>query len=546
MDRMTKLVAGRLKAQAAAGPHPDPELLSAFAENTLSEAERGPLLQHLGVCSDCREVLYLASTDSPAMQKVLVPQPRPFTFRRWIFAWGSLAAAGVVVAIFFTANRLEYRNQSSARMVTNAPLPTPASQAAAMKSSAGANPNETKLAADKAPQELDRLQAAHDRAQRDFGTSKAAAALQKRESATQPEAKHMTAKPQANLDFDQSGQVRVFAPKNPVPQNADQIAAVPGAGSRIENLPVEGRNVGAPAVSITTSATPAVSPSAIGGMVAGKGAAGAAYSRTDRLAGRSGPGGNVGGTIIDSSGAVVANAKVTLIGPSGQKSAVSDSEGRFSFATVDPGAYSLKAEANGFKATEIQQVAVLDDKRAALNVRLEAGTASEVVEVTGAANAIPETRALAVDATGASSGYIAQQASQDFGVVGANAANAQLKSARAKVRPPLQWTVSSDGAVESSGNGGKTWQPASVPGGATFRALSAVDGNIWAGGKAGALYHSLDSGKSWVRCEPAVGDKKLSQDVVRVDFADPLNGTVMTANGEVWSTSDGGKTWLLK
>src|SRR5579863_8022398 len=66
MDRMAKLVSGRLKAQAPTGPHPGPELLAAFAENVLPEADRGRLLQHLGDCSDCREVLYLALPDSPA------------------------------------------------------------------------------------------------------------------------------------------------------------------------------------------------------------------------------------------------------------------------------------------------------------------------------------------------------------------------------------------------------------------------------------------------------------------------------------------------
>ena len=31
-----------------------------------------------------------------------------------------------------------------------------------------------------------------------------------------------------------------------------------------------------------------------------------------------------------------------------------------------------------------------------------------------------------------------------------------------------------------------------------------------------------------------------------MDFSDALNGTVNTANGEVWTTSDGGHTWLAE
>jgi Carboxypeptidase regulatory-like domain/Photosynthesis system II assembly factor YCF48 len=540
MDRMTKLVAGRLRAQASAGPHPDPEVLSAFAENALSDGERGPVLQHLGACSDCREVLYLASPVSPEMQEVLVPQPRPFAFRRWIFGWGALAASLVVAAIVFTTNRLEYRNQS-AKMLAPAPAAVPGPTAPtepAANSPAAANQNETKIAADKTPQELNRLQAARDAMRRDSSKSKMAVDLEKSESTPQPEAKHMTAKPQANLDFDESGQVRVSGPKNPAPESS---IAASRAGSR-ENLPLQGRNMGA------LVAAPAP-PQAIGGTAGG--AIGYAYSRPDQ-AKKSPVVSNLGGTVLDPSGAVIANARITAVGPSGESSATSDAIGRFSFDPLSPGSYTVKVEAAGFKATEIKQVAVLGDKPAALDVRLEVGTSSEVVEVTGAASVVAETRAGSMDAAGASSGYLAQrqQAAQDFSGVRPNGPNARpLKDAKVTSGSgvsALRWTLSPEGVVQHSGDGGKTWQPASVGASLTFRALSAVGQDIWVGGKAGALYHSADSGQSWVKCAPAAGNKKLGQDIVRVDFSDSLNGTVNTANGEVWTTSDGGQTWLLK
>src|SRR5258708_21638857 len=99
MDRIAKLVSGRLKARASTGPHPGPELLTAFAENALPEADRGQLLQHLGACSDCREILYLALPVSVPAQKVLVLQPRPF--RRWALGWGALVASVAIAAVFF-------------------------------------------------------------------------------------------------------------------------------------------------------------------------------------------------------------------------------------------------------------------------------------------------------------------------------------------------------------------------------------------------------------------------------------------------------------
>ena len=44
---MKKLVSACLQTQAA-GPHPVPELLAAYAENSLSPQDRHTLLTHLG------------------------------------------------------------------------------------------------------------------------------------------------------------------------------------------------------------------------------------------------------------------------------------------------------------------------------------------------------------------------------------------------------------------------------------------------------------------------------------------------------------------
>ena len=66
--------------------------------------------------------------------------------------------------------------------------------------------------------------------------------------------------------------------------------------------------------------------------------------------------GNLGGTVLDSSGALVTGAKVTMVGPTGTSTATTDSEGRFTFSRLTPGSYSVKAEAKGFKATQVKAV----------------------------------------------------------------------------------------------------------------------------------------------------------------------------------------------
>src|SRR6266496_5016406 len=95
MDQIRKLVSGRLKAQTP-GPHPDPELLAAFVENALLETERAQLLGHLGACSDCREILYLAMPVSAEAQKVL--SFRPKRSASLVFRWGTLVASVAIVA----------------------------------------------------------------------------------------------------------------------------------------------------------------------------------------------------------------------------------------------------------------------------------------------------------------------------------------------------------------------------------------------------------------------------------------------------------------
>ncbi len=57
--------------------------------------------------------------------------------------------------------------------------------------------------------------------------------------------------------------------------------------------------------------------------------------------------GNLGGIVADPTGAVVPKAKVTLTGPTGNRTTTTDSQGRFMFDLLAPGYYTLKAEQTG-------------------------------------------------------------------------------------------------------------------------------------------------------------------------------------------------------
>jgi hypothetical protein len=78
-----------------------------------------------------------------------------------------------------------------------------------------------------------------------------------------------------------------------------------------------------------------------------------------------------------------------------------------------------------------------------------------------------------------------------------------------------------------------------------FRALSVSSSaaEVWAGGSAGALYHSIDGGNLWARVVPSAAGIILTGDIMSIQFSDAQNGTVTTSNAEVWTTVDDGQTW---
>jgi len=76
-----------------------------------------------------------------------------------------------------------------------------------------------------------------------------------------------------------------------------------------------------------------------------------------------------------------------------------------------------------------------------------------------------------------------------------------------------------------------------------FHALAANGPEVWAGGSGGALYHTLDGGNLWVQVVPSNAGVALTGDIVGIQFPDQLHGTVTTSSGEVWITNNAGQSW---
>ncbi|HLB87245.1 MAG TPA: carboxypeptidase regulatory-like domain-containing protein, partial [Terriglobales bacterium] len=110
--------------------------------------------------------------------------------------------------------------------------------------------------------------------------------------------------------------------------------------------------------------------------------------------------GNLAGSVVDPSSALVQGAKVTLSGPMGERSTETDQEGRFLFQVLVPGSYSVKVEKQGFKSTDVKGVEVGTGRTSSISVKLEVGTSATTVEVTGGAITVDtESTALASNLT---------------------------------------------------------------------------------------------------------------------------------------------------
>ena len=93
--------------------------------------------------------------------------------------------------------------------------------------------------------------------------------------------------------------------------------------------------------------------------------------------------GAITGTVIDASGAAVANASVTATnkGTNQQREEKTGPDGVYTFSLLPPGDYRLKFTAPGFKSAEVESVTVNVTDTAKVNQVLQVGAVTESVEV---------------------------------------------------------------------------------------------------------------------------------------------------------------------
>jgi hypothetical protein len=97
--------------------------------------------------------------------------------------------------------------------------------------------------------------------------------------------------------------------------------------------------------------------------------------------------GAISGTVKDPTGAVVPNATVTVtnVGTGAVRTTLSNASGEYVIPQLNPGQYKVKVAATGFREEEVGPVTVAVSQVAMVDVRLEVGRVTQLVEVTAQA-----------------------------------------------------------------------------------------------------------------------------------------------------------------
>jgi hypothetical protein len=394
------------------GQHPDADQLSAFIERALPAHEQEETLAHLAICPHCRSIVALSMPPADPL-----PQPHPEPARRrwpagWMIVWPAGAAlAALILAGVYMRNGLVIEKHvpptQTAQSIPPAPLkeapPPPTVKLQAPRSAvpqAAPVPETTSQAADRLMAVPggggNKLHANQNRLS-SFGASTGPSGAAATQSATvnSDGAAHQaiqTERPAAGgvLAVDQS---QVVPGRHGLPSglralstvaNARQVVAIDtdntlffsndaGAHWNVITPPWQGRAVRVELVPtsysvVTRNGAVAASAGIVGGKVEGPKAA-------------------LSGEITDPAGASIPSASVAVTNSLTQvvHRTTTDAAGRYTVDQLDPGTYTLEAEAPGFTPREVSGLSLSPAQQGQMDVTLAIGALAQTVEVQGQA-----------------------------------------------------------------------------------------------------------------------------------------------------------------
>jgi len=101
--------------------HPDADLLTAFAEHSLTPREQEQVLGHLAVCAPCREVVAVAGY--PLVEPVPEPVRKRAIWEMPLFHWGAVAATLAVVVVAVSLGTRQAHKSPTAAILNETPPP---------------------------------------------------------------------------------------------------------------------------------------------------------------------------------------------------------------------------------------------------------------------------------------------------------------------------------------------------------------------------------------------------------------------------------------
>jgi len=492
MEKVPKIVGERLKVAAVAVDHPDSNVLTAFSEHSLPERERSDVLEHLARCGECRDVIALAlPTEEPA---ITVVRPVRGGWLTWPqLRWGLVAAGVIVVG---SLGVLHYRVTSRPETVASYDAPRAQdiekakNQTEPLPATPAAAANEEK----KAPQSglLDsEVKSKPAPEAREFDRLEQFAKLQPPARDERPDADGSRSRLHP--------QTLAHGPKPPIQQwqqnaianannNAYALQSQTAAPVSAPAVPSEfarkqsSNQVVVSAQAPATAPAPVTAGSAIGGPISSD----KRSQDLDTLA--------------------VNGRPLTVLPPSGTNTGAE-------VARAKPAEAPPSANAPKSQLTDAYAVSTINGSNFSQTAALA-----------------PESARWSINAMGSLQRSLDQGKSwQDVDVIGAagitSGANMPMamKSSREKA-------LAKDKAEMKQAR-------------VVFRAVSANGSDVWAGGSSGHLYHSTDAGGHWVQVVPTWSGVVLTDDIVSLQFADPLQGRIVTSSSEIWTTPDAGQTW---
>jgi hypothetical protein len=120
MRNVPKIVQARLQRQGpqVAKGHPDADLLTAFAEQSLAESERERVIEHLARCGDCREVVALVQPVTELGTTASSVRAAGSAWLSWTVLRWAVVAAGVVLVTSVGILQYRQRTQQNASVVS--------------------------------------------------------------------------------------------------------------------------------------------------------------------------------------------------------------------------------------------------------------------------------------------------------------------------------------------------------------------------------------------------------------------------------------------